>query len=147
MSLTVRIAIALAILAACAARAQMQRVPLAPVAPSGRSEEAECLRATLQQASASDRKDLGKLYLGLAKAIETGLVVKNTEQLMVGTSNAIDLAFGGRKLIPSIDVGAQVDAVVAVAIGGADSMAITDANRALVAKGLRDVAWACGEAQ
>lgn len=115
-----------------------------PVAPSGYSAEAMALREVLAKASPADRAALGDLYAALADAVERRKVIDTTEQLMRGTSNAIDLAFGGRQLVPGVDVGASVDAVVAAAIGGTPNVPMTDDLRAKACRGLRDVAWACG---
>lgn len=140
------IVIALALLGAGAYRQWQTASPStpAPVAPSGYSAEAMALRDVLSKASPQDRAALGDLYAALADAVERRKVIDTTEQLMRGTSNAIDLAFGGKQLVPGVDVGASVDAVVAAALGGTPNVPLTDELRVKACRGLRDVAWACG---
>lgn len=141
----VRIVCGVVIVLLALGREAAHRLPTIPVpAVSSRTPEAVLLRQTLSQAAPSDRRRLGEVYDALAAAIETGRLIQNTEQLMIGTANALDLAFDGRKLVAGVDVGSQVDAVVEAAIGGRAVVSITDANRPQIVRGLREVAWACG---
>lgn len=139
----VRLAVIAILLAVAGGRLAVQWIPLRPVSVAGRSEAAVALRKTLASVRPSDRVRLAEVYEALALAVEAGKV-QTTEQLMVGTGHALDLAFGGRKLRTDVDVGAAVDAVVEAAIGGRPMVPITDANSASVVRGLREVVWACG---
>ncbi len=141
----IRTACAVVLLLLAVGREVANRLP-AVALPIGvnHSEPALALRKTLAAASAGDRRRLGEVYEALALAVETGRLIQNTEQLMAGTSNALDLAFNGKKLVAGVDVGLEVDAVVEASIGGKASVSITDANRTAIVSGLREVAWACG---
>jgi hypothetical protein len=141
----IRLVCAIILVMLAVGREAVNRLPGMPVPViSSHTQEAIALRQTLAMASASDRRRLGEVYMALAMAVETKRLIQNTEQLMAGTANALDLAFDGKKLVAGVDVGAQVDSVVEAAMGGRAAVSITDANRQQIVSGLREVAWACG---
>jgi hypothetical protein len=140
-----RIAIAVVLLLLAGGREIVRRLPVAaPQTVASHSDEAYALQKAMAGVSRADRQQLAAVYGGLATAIESGRLIENTEQLMMGTSYALDLAFGGKKLLPGDGIGPQVDAVVEAAIGGRGAVSITDANRPAIVRGLREVVWACG---